>query len=141
MSIYPDTFVADEVVQHAIEQEFECHRCGNCCKGEGVVKIGRVEADRMAKHLGLSRRVFLERYAQRVSPNTWWLIDRDNEERWCIFLTRDAEGRYGCMVNAAKPNQCAAFPAKWRNSDSFKTCPGLRALMARLEARRGDSEP
>lgn len=135
MAYLPQTFIRNEDLQTAIEQEFACHRCGACCKGEGVVRIGRVEADRMAKHLGLTRRKFLSLYARRASPNSWWLIDIDNEEKWCVFLTRDEQGRYGCKVNPVKPNQCASFPARWRNPDSFKSCEGLKALLARMEAK------
>lgn len=127
--IHPD------VLQEAIENEFKCERCGNCCKGDGAVRIGPAEADRMARHLGLPRRKFLKQYARQITPEQWWLINHDNEELWCIFLVRDAEGLYGCQVNEAKPDQCRSFPAKWRNSDSLRTCAGLRALTAKLRAR------
>ena len=34
-----------------------------------------------------------------------------------------------CRVHAAKPAQCREFPFSWRNPDSFRTCPGLRACL------------
>ena len=33
-----------------------------------------------------------------------------------------------CRVHDAKPAQCRELPLRWRNPDSFLTCPGLRAL-------------
>lgn len=88
----------------------------------------------MADHLGISRGVFLKRYTRTVVPGQWWLKDIKNEEQWCIFLEQDDDGLYRCRVNEAKPDQCASFPEKWRNSDSLTDCAGLRALMAGLEA-------
>lgn len=134
------TDIDEEKIQQAIESEFQCHRCGNCCKGDGVVKFGRREAGRMAKHLGMSRTAFIERYAVSVAPATWWLRDQDNEEQWCIFLRRDADGLYGCEVNEAKPDQCGSFPARWRNGDSYEDCAGLRALIERLEKSNESDE-
>lgn len=127
--IHPD------VLQEAIETGFACERCGNCCKGEGAVRIGPAEADRLARHLHLPRRKFLKQYARQMGAEEWWLINHDNAELWCIFLTRDADGLYGCQVNEAKPDQCRSFPAKWRNSDSLRTCAGLRTLVAGLRER------
>ena len=112
-------------------------RCGNCCKGEGAVEIGPREADRLAAYLGMSRKDFLRRYTLATDEGRWWLLDQENEEKWCIFLRQDEEGRYGCRVNAAKPRQCRSFPAKWRNEDSFRSCAGLRRIMERL---RGEAK-
>lgn len=127
--------IPPEVLQQAIETEFACERCGHCCTGDGAVRIGPVEADRMARALGLSRRKFLKQYAKPVGPDQWWLLDQDNLDQWCIFLTRDADGLFGCRVNDAKPDQCRSFPAKWRNPGSLKTCAGLRTLVSNLRDR------
>ena len=127
--------IQSEILQEAIEREFGCNRCGHCCKGEGVVEVGAPELDRMAELLGLTRKEFVKTYAIKASETKWWLIDQKNPERWCIFLTLDSAGLYGCAVNAAKPDQCESFPAKWRNEDSLRTCSGLRSLMRRLRVR------
>lgn len=133
----PPRIIPERDVQRAVEEEFECHRCGNCCKGEGAVAITTAEAKRMADHLGQALKPFLKQYTIRVSRGLWWLLDQPGEEQWCVFLTRDETGLHGCRVNEVKPEQCRDFPRRWRNEDSFRTCAGLKALMKKLE-RRGD---
>jgi len=129
--------IPEETIQDAIEREFQCNRCGHCCKGDGVVDFGAREADRMADFLDMPRKKFLKQYAIAMRSGRWHLKDQNNEEQWCIFLQQDAHGLYGCRVNPAKPDQCASFPAKWRNPDSFITCSGLRTLMRSLREREG----
>ena len=131
--------IPESAVQEAIEREFECHRCGNCCKGEGLVRIGRAEADRLAEFLGLTRRQFLRRYALGDGVGHWRLIEQANPEMWCIFLEQDEEGNYACRVNSVKPDQCRSFPAKWRNEDSYRTCAGLKALLRKLRSGDGSN--
>lgn len=95
----------------------------------------------MARHLGLPRRKFLKQYARQVAPEQWWLLDQANPDLWCIFLVRGEDGLFGCRVNAAKPNQCLSFPAKWRNPGSLKTCAGLRTLVSKLQERAESVKP
>jgi hypothetical protein len=133
--------IPPDELQEAIEHEFVCERCGHCCTGEGAVRIGPAEADRMARHLGLPRRKFLKQYARQVAPEQWWLLDQANPDLWCIFLVRGEDGLFGCRVNAAKPNQCLSFPAKWRNPGSLKTCAGLRTLVSKLQERAESVKP
>lgn len=127
--------VPEDVIEQAVAEEFACHRCGACCKGDGVVEFGREEAERMAEHLRIDVGEFVARYAVAQRRGRYYLIDQQNEEKWCIFLQIDDKGRYGCKVNAAKPDQCRGFPYGWRNPDSFETCMGLRTLMTSLRAR------
>lgn len=131
----PAPLIPEETVQDAIEREFQCNRCGNCCKGDGVVHIDREQAVRIADFLGLPLKSFLKQYTTRIAPGEWWLHDQANPERWCIFLEQDAEGLFKCRINPVKPNQCKSFPEKWRNEDSFRTCSGLRTLMKTLRER------
>lgn len=127
--------ISEDVIQQSIEREFECHRCADCCKGDGVVQVGRGESDRIAEYLGMTRREFLKEYTIKSRRGTWWLTEKPNEERWCIFLEQDDDGLYGCRINGAKPDQCRSFPEKWRNGDSYRSCAGLKALMAKLRER------
>ena len=132
--------VDDEILQEAIESQFECGRCGQCCKGEGIVRFGPAMADQMARVFGLKRSQFIKQFAIVTGPGQYWLQDRQVDsphpgeppELWCVFLQRTPDGLYGCRLYQAKPDQCRQFPAKWRNPDSVKTCLGLRRLVARL---------
>ena len=46
---------------------FQCTQCGNCCSGgPGAVWFTPEEADGMARALGVSVEVFLERYTRRI---------------------------------------------------------------------------
>ena len=145
--------ISDEALQEAIEAgEFACARCGHCCKGNGLVRVGVAEVDRAARHLGLTQREFTRQYARRSGAERWILKDKmvprppgSNDpgqapghglEQWCTFLERMPDGLYGCAINPVKPDQCASFPRKWRNDDSLQTCVGLRALLARLRQRK-----
>lgn len=123
-------------IEEAVRTEFRCRRCGVCCMGEGIVDVGEAEVDRMAAQLRMPRRKFLRAYAVPLRPGRWRLVDQANDELWCVFLERGPDGLFGCRVNAAKPDQCRTFPERWRNPDSFRTCEGLRAVMAGLHARR-----
>ena len=124
-----ETRFTDEQIQEAIETRFECARCGHCCKGSGTVDVGEAEIWRMAEHLALEPKEFIRRYAIAQGRGRWILRDIANEEQWCIFLELMPDGLYGCKVNAAKPDQCASFPARWRNTDSLQTCMGLRLML------------
>lgn len=95
----------------------------------------------MARALRLSRTEFLDNHALVGEPGRqWWLCDRfqrspltGEREQWCIFLRFEADGRYSCALNQAKPDQCHRFPAQWRNPDSLKCCAGLRRLVGQLK--------
>ena len=132
--------ISEQELQEAIEREFQCERCGNCCKGEGAVSIGRAEARRMARHLGMKLDQFFRAYTMEAKPGEWWLLNQDNEELWCIFLEVDDDGLYGCKVNPAKPDQCGSFPARWTNEDSLRSCAGLRILMRNMRRRKAEAK-
>lgn len=135
-----DSRIDADVLQDAIETQFQCAQCGHCCKGDGLVRIGPVEADRAAVAVGLTRHRFLKAYTLRIDQKQWIVRDRwvpsphpaGEKEKWCIFLERGSDGLYRCQLHHAKPDQCQSFPAKWRNPDSLTTCVGLRHLLALL---------
>ena len=139
--------LSPELIQTAIEEDFECLRCGNCCKGDGLVTIGRRELRAMAAEMRLTPEEFVEEYAIRTGPGRWILRDKwvdtghpgaPRREQWCILLDREPDGRYRCRVNEGKPDQCRSFPARWRNQDSLRSCAGLRAMMRRLRESVAD---
>jgi Fe-S-cluster containining protein len=138
-------------LQTAMETRFHCLQCGNCCKGPGLVHIGEEETQRLADFMQLDAETFRQRFAKERPGGDWVLIDKQvavrgsrQKELWCIFLEQLPDGKFICQVNPAKPDQCASFPAAWRNWDSMKSCAGLRAMVAELrneDAQATQEEP
>ncbi|MDK2970969.1 MAG: uncharacterized protein PWP23_724 [Candidatus Sumerlaeota bacterium] len=103
---------------------FVCHRCGNCCRGEGYVALTDADIDGMAEALGIGRDDFLGRYTRwEKDTRGHVLLDQRDELKSCIFLQEDN----GCRVHAAKPQQCRDFPMKWRPENIIEFCEGWRA--------------
>jgi Fe-S-cluster containining protein len=98
---------------------FECRKCGDCCRWSGSVLLTEEDLDPLADFLGISCNEFLEKYTE-VAPNRRSLRLIDPPDMTCIFLK---EGR--CIAYEARPQQCRDFPHKWRVSSG---CPGLDAL-------------
>lgn len=103
--------------------EFECHRCGNCCRGDGYVRVTAEDVARLAKFLDMSEEAFVARYAARQPDGALHLVDQGDALRSCVFLRADNT----CRVHAVKPEQCRGFPMKWRPPDALEICAGLRA--------------
>lgn len=83
---------------------FSCTRCGACCTGKpGYVWVGPIEIDRLATHLGLSQDEFGRRYLRQVGGDLS-LIEKPNLD--CVFW----DGKLGCTVYEARPNQCQTWP-------------------------------
>lgn len=110
------------------KEEFACHRCGNCCRGDGYVEMTELDIARAALHLGIDEAEFLRRYTKGTPGDLVILRDQEDEVKSCIFLTRDEKGLYGCRIHTAKPEQCQGFPFMWRPRDAVDFCDGLRAL-------------
>ena len=84
---------------------FACTQCGKCCTAHGgyqFVYVNEGERRRLARHLGISRARFLERYTD--SDEDGYPVLRFVDGR-CVFL----EGKR-CRVHEAKPVQCGTWP-------------------------------
>ena len=107
----------DNSIPRTGERQFQCARCGRCCKGDGIVRVDPDEAAPMARALGLSPSRFLKDFALQVQPRSWILQDRMNPtanaggegEKWCVMLKRCPDGLYGCRLQEVKPRQCRNF--------------------------------
>ena len=117
-------------------EEFQCHRCGNCCRGDGFVEITERDADRAAAALGIDTERFLDDYCQYSGTFPTHLKDQEDELISCIFLFQDDQGLYGCQIHEAKPTQCAGFPFEWRPRDVLQFCEGMRAMEGLPPAKR-----
>jgi uncharacterized protein len=107
--------------------EFRCALCGNCCRGDGYVRISPTELARIAEHLQLPKADFVEQFTrapeivEHSEVGDLWLIDKPGPEQECIFLENNR-----CAINAVKPSQCIGFPLKWRTPDIMEYCEGMR---------------
>ncbi len=117
------------------KKEFVCHRCGNCCRGDGYVELTESDLARAANHLGISEDQFIQEYCFRKG-DTIQLKDQEDAEQSCIFLDEDDKGLPLCRIHAAKPSQCAGFPFLWRPRDAVEFCDGMRALEGLEPTRR-----
>jgi len=108
--------------------EFICARCGNCCRGEGFVRIFPDEAQRIGEFLGIPLAEFLEEYtrepdlAEDAAAGIRWLVDKPGPLRECVFFEENA-----CRIHPVKPQRCRDFPLKWRTPDAFNYCEGLKS--------------
>ena len=98
------------------------------------MRLREGESVALAAALGMDERTFLDEHAL-LAPDRRSLVLRDHADGSCEMLGEDGL----CRVHAAKPAQCREFPVSWRNPDSFRTCPGLRAL-AREAAKNPHAE-
>lgn len=108
------------------KDEFVCHRCGNCCRGDGFVELTESDIARAARQLGITEAEFARDFCIHGADG-YILKDQDDEARSCIFLTEE-NGLFGCRIHPAKPEQCTGFPFTWRPRNAINYCQGLRAL-------------
>ncbi len=111
----------EKAIQEKIDREFECHRCGECCRKPGYVYVSQAETEAMAAFLKKDIREFMEESCEVLDRQKIVLKKLGDEA--CIFLTDT-----GCTVHPAKPRQCTDFPYKWRTPASFSYCQGLKRL-------------
>lgn len=107
-------------------QDFECLRCGECCRLSGYVRVTPQEIARIADYLGMTAAQVRARYVTTFSLDGRRIeILRDRPgTTTCIFLGEENE----CMIHPVKPEQCRTFPLEWRRPGASLYCAGLRAL-------------
>ena len=99
--------------RHAAEEvhaAIDCHACAECCR---VTEVGITERDiaRLARHLRISRKQFLEQYTATGQDGV--LILR-RTEAGCVFLDGN-----DCTVYEARPADCERFPHLLRGMGSI----------------------
>ncbi|MGD9123992.1 MAG: YkgJ family cysteine cluster protein [Desulfarculaceae bacterium] len=92
---------------------FACHPevpCFNqCCRKLNLV-LTPYDVLRLRRNLGLSSEDFLNRHTevkpgQNGWPQVWLMMNQDDPERTCPFLTES-----GCSVYLDRPGACRAYP-------------------------------
>ena len=109
-----------------VPDDFVCWQCGNCCRGDGYVRVGEAEVERLADYLGLAVEAFTERYT-RLGAGRLGLLLTERANRDCIFLREDGT----CCVYPARADQCANFPHSWNYRGWLKYCENRCSLEKR----------
>lgn len=104
------------------DAEFQCQRCGACCRVPGYVALQPDEPEKIAAFLGLDTLEFTERYTQ-LTFNRSTLSLTESADGACVFLEPDNT----CRIQAVKPGQCLGFPSQWTSSQIEACCPALKA--------------
>jgi len=112
-------------------QEMDCLTCANCCKSIPPM-LSKRDSKRLAKHLGLTQKLFSEKYTT---------IDNDGDVVMnaspCPFLMGDNK----CQVYEVRPAACRLYPHSGdalfiknmsHHKRNMKYCPGLMEIMERL---------
>lgn len=99
---------------------FECQRCGACCRIEGQVRLTEADLARLAAFLALTEPAFIETYTI-LAADRRGLVLQEQPGGACIFLHGS-----NCRVNPAKPRQCAEFPHTWNNPGWDQLCMAAR---------------
>jgi len=103
--------------------QFECLKCGNCCRLPGYVRLREGELEAIAEYMRISVESFTNIYT-RLTADRRGLSLIENSKGHCIFLS-DASR---CCIHDVKPQQCRDFPMKWRFPESENVCKALRAM-------------
>jgi uncharacterized protein len=93
-----------------VEERIDCTECANCCR-VATAKITHRDAEKLAKHIGVSIERFWTDYAEE-DPTEGAILKRGPEG--CVFL----EGNR-CGVYDARPASCELFPHLTRGPGSL----------------------
>lgn len=94
-------------------KEFECKKCGACCKWEGIVLLTPDDINRIANYQSVNKEKFLEEHTRKYKTNI--VLKNKTNSSSCVFLKDNK-----CSIWDVKPKQCADFPKKFE-----KRCPGF----------------
>ncbi len=100
--------------------DFECARCGNCCRWRGYVRLRDGETGPIAAFLNMPELDFTDRYTM-LTADRRGLTLIENELGHCIFF---AEEPPRCLIEPVKPQQCRDFPLKWNFPGWQDECRG-----------------
>jgi len=82
--------------------QFECTKCGDCCRGEpGYVWVSKDEINSISLYLNMTTIEFANKFLRNVD-DIYSLIEKSNGD--CIFYDN------GCTIYNQRPLQCKTFP-------------------------------
>lgn len=96
----------------------DCLKCGQCCKGEIGPFIFPSDVDLIAKNIGVSSFVFLEKYCERHVFNTNFgklaIYTAKCDSNGCVFLRNNL-----CKIYEVRPYQCVNSPFNFLGDYKF----------------------
>jgi len=112
-------------------KNFECQKCGNCCKRKGgVVYVLPAEIIAIAEFLDLDALEFREKRTKKDALN-WDILSNDAFFPEC-FLNENNE----CLIYPCRPKACRTYPDWdyiWQSKKNLvaesKLCPGLAKIL------------
>ena len=113
--------------------DFECLRCGNCCRWPGYVRVSASEIDAIAAFLKLPVDEFIAGYT-RLTGDRSGLSLLENPDGSCPFLEDAPEGP-ACFLQSVKPQQCRDFPLKWNFPNWEDECAGGKAMREKTNSK------
>lgn len=125
----------DYIMQELHDDEFaktDCLLCANCCKTTGPL-FTQIDIERIAKHLKLKPKQFIQQYLYLDEDNDYVL-----QELPCPFLASD---NY-CLLYSVRPKACKEFPHTNRkkfyqiNNLTLKNtaiCPAVYTIVENLK--------
>jgi len=108
-----------------------CAECqARCCTGEsGYIYVTKTEAEKIAKHLNLDMKSFVQEYLFKKGYKHSIKERKNGESYECIFYDSKTNG---CSIYEARPTQCKTFPFwdyyKTRIEELKLECPGVEEI-------------
>lgn len=110
--------------------EFECTRCGKCCKdrtGDNSILLTAIDVYNAAKALGITCPEFVREYCNvSTGPDTGIKIVSlkcDKKTGYCLLHSFDKNGLSACSIHKAKPVLCALHPLGYVYKDKNTDYP------------------
>lgn len=97
-------------------QQFQCIRCGMCCRMPGYVYVTDADVTRWAAFESVEEEEIIAKWC-RLAPNRSQLCLKTDRDGACMFLTAE-----GCSIYEVRPDQCRNYPFEWMYPHP---CPGF----------------
>ena len=104
--------------------DFQCKRCGLCCKWEGPVRVSENEIRAIAEFLHIPQEEFIQNHTV-LAPDRRSLSLMEKQDGSCIYYDDQEKA---CILQSVKPQQCKDFPKTWNFPGWDDLCEGGKAL-------------
>ena len=95
-----------------LKEEFDCGKCGNCCKVSGYVYLTCKEAKEISRFLKIPLKEFRRKYTRKLKNK---LVIKQPYKGRCLFFKKRL-----CVIYNIRPEQCRTFPFWKENLNNTK---------------------